>query len=397
VAPSPAPRHPRADLRLLWLSYVGFVSLGLPDTVLGAAWPAVRAELGLPLDAAGAALLVTTLGVVLSSALSARLRRHLGTGYVLLGSTLLAAGALLGMGLSSRLAEVLAAAFVAGLGGGAIDASLNDYVAREHSARHLSWLHACWGVGASSAPLVVALVLARGGSWRLAYFALATAEVLLALSFLRTLALWRSAAGQPLPSEPAPPTELGTTGAARASIALFYAYGGLEVSAGLWASSLLTETRHATPAEASAGVGLFWAALTAGRVVAGLVADRLGALHVLRAAVHCALLAALLLAVPSTPPWLFTAALASLGFALAPVYPLAMHDTPRRFGDSGSRIVGYQVAAASLGMATLPWLLGVVAAHTSLTLLPGLLALLALTLIGLERARRATVRSGGSR
>ncbi|MDB4973454.1 MAG: major facilitator superfamily 1 [Myxococcaceae bacterium] len=397
--------RPRADvhgaasasaLRLLRLSYVGFISLGLPDTVLGAAWPSMQQELQLPLDAAGAILLVTTLGVVLSSVASGRLRARWGTGAVLLGSTALAACALLAMSLAQSGLHVLAIALCAGLGGGAIDASLNDYVARNHSARQLTWLHACWGIGAATAPLIVGGVLAQGHSFRVAYVALAALELSLALAFLRTRTEWTSAAAAPPSARVGPPAQL--RGTAHASVALFYVYGGLESGTGLWVSSLLLHTRQATVAAASAAGGVFWGALMLGRVASGLYADQLGAARLLRWGVYCAAGASLLLALPGTPSWLFMVALGALGAALAPIYPLAMHDTPRRYGEpEGSRLVGYQVAAASLGTATLPWLLGATAARTSLTLLPGLLAALSVLLIALEKLRRETVRSGGSR
>ncbi|HXU64889.1 MAG TPA: MFS transporter [Polyangia bacterium] len=162
---TPAARDRRGAWVALALSYVGFVSLGLPDTVLGAAWPAIRADLGLPLQAAGSAALLTTAGVVLSSTASGWVRSRLGTPAVLVASTVLAAAALALSGAARVWSTFLAAAFVAGLGGGAIDAALNHLVARRHSARHMNWLHACWGVGASLTPLLVAWMLQRGQSW----------------------------------------------------------------------------------------------------------------------------------------------------------------------------------------------------------------------------------------
>jgi len=390
--PSPltAALAPAARPLLLWLSYAGFISLGLPDTVLGAAWPALRRELGLPLDAAGAALLVTTGGVVLSSTASGWLRARIGTGAVLAGSTALAALALLGSGLAPSWSVLLIAAACAGLGGGAIDACLNDYVARHHSARHMNWLHACWGVGAAIAPTVVAFVLANGHSWRAAYLALGAVEALLALSFVATWPLWRapgpaaiSGAGHEERVDPPPR-------ARRAAVAMFYCYGGLEAGAGLWAASLLVSTRGASLASAGAAVGMYWGALCVGRFVIGAWADRLGPERVLRSAVWFALVAVIAFALPGTPGWFMRGALMLLGFSLAPIYPLAMHDTPHRFpGPAGARLVGHQVAAASLGIASLPWLLGAIAARVSLLWLPVLLCLIASALVALERARRS--------
>jgi fucose permease len=383
-------RTPPAPALLLWLSYVGFVSLGLPDTVLGAAWPAMRTELGLPLDAAGAAVLVTMAGVVISSTASGWLRLHVSAGVVLSGSTILAALALIGSGFAPHWYVLLIAAGVAGLGGGAIDATLNDHVARHHSARHMNWLHACWGVGAAIAPNVVAFFLARGQSWRTAYLALGAVEALLALSFIATRSLWRDDVVAAPSGDEGQWTATPSRGAAHASVAMFYCYGGLEAGTGLWAASLLVGTRNASLAGAGASVGLYWGALCAGRFVIGAWADRWGPARVLATTVWVALAAVVALALPGTPAWFVILALAALGFSLAPIYPLAMHDTPRRFtGAAGARLVGRQVAATAIGVASLPWLLGVIAARIALEWLPAMLIVLAVAVIALERTRRS--------
>jgi fucose permease len=377
----------RAAHRLLRLSYLGFVSLGLPDTVLGAAWPAIRAELGLPLDAAGLVLLVTTLGIVVSSVSASRLRRRWGTGSVLVGSTLLAALALALTATAQHWSVIVGSALLAGLGGGAIDAALNEYVARHYQARHLTWLHACWGIGAATAPLVVASVLAAGSSWRWAYAALALLELLLSLSFAQTLTLWSRAADVAHGSDPTA-EHRPLRWPMIASVCLFYAYCGLEAGTGLWAASYLIGTRAVPRAMAGALVGLFWGALTVGRIVMGLRADALGPTRVVRYASGSALLACVALVVPATPTWFAALALAALGLSLAPIYPLVMHDTPARFpGSLGTRLVGYQVAAGSVGTATLPWLLGAVSARTSLAILPVLLAAVAASVLVLQRVR----------
>ena len=370
----------------LALSYVGFVSLGLPDTVLGAAWPAIRADLGLPLQAAGSAALLTTAGVVLSSTASGWVRSRLGTPAVLVASTVLAAVALALSGAARSWTMFLGAAFVAGLGGGAIDAALNHLVARRHSARHMNWLHACWGVGASLTPLLVAWMLQRGQSWRRPYAILATVELTLAFTFLATRRAWTGDAAPPETST-SPPAG-GPRRAMAASVAMFAVYGGVEAGTGLWATSLLTLTRGASRPAAGALVGLYWGALTVGRFVLGAVSVRLGPMRLLRVAVRAAVAALAVLAIPGTSLWVCGPALACLGFALAPVYPLAMHDTPARFGEAGARLVGYQVAACSLGVAVLPWLVGLAGARTTPLAIPALLVVLGVGVAGLEARRR---------
>ena len=372
---------------LLVLSYAGFISLGLPDTVLGAAWPAVRSDFRLPVDAAGAAMLVTTGGVVLSSTLSSRVRVRWGTSAVLVGSTALAAIALFGNAAAPSFTIMLLAALVAGLGGGAIDACLNDYVARNHSARHMNWLHACWGVGASIAPAVVSTVLAAGASWRLAYALLGAVELLLVFAFWATRGSWRSEPESA--SHGASSSAAGSSWPRRASVLMFFCYGGLESGAGLWAATLLTETRGSSRAFAGAAVAVYWGALCAGRFIIGARADAWEPTRVLRWSAAAVLGATVAFAIPNTPPWFMVGALGALGIALASIYPLTMHDTPRRFGAAqGARLVGYQVAAASLGIASLPWLIGAIAVATTLSALPVLLCVLAVGVTFLERARR---------
>jgi len=349
----------------------------------------MRRELGLPLDAAGGIVLVTTAGVVISSTATGWLRACIGSGFVLWGSTALAAFALLLNGFAPHWSLLLVAAICAGLGGGAIDATLNDHVARHHSARHMNWLHACWGVGAAIAPNVAALVLARGASWRTAYILLGAVEALLALSFVVTSRLWQEDALAAESGKEALPSAASSRSAIRASVAMFYCYGGLEAGTGLWTSSLLSGQRGLSLASAGFAVGMYWGALCAGRFIIGAWADRLGPARVLRVSVAAAFLAVAAFALPGTPTWFAIGALATLGFALAPIYPLTMHDTPHRFpGSEGARLVGMQVASTALGMASMPWLLGAIASRTSLAYLPAMLTVLAVAVVLLERLRR---------
>lgn len=372
----------------LVLSYVGFVSLGLPDTILGASWPAIRGDLGLPLAAAGSAVTVTMLGIVSSSAASGWVRARFGTGAVLIGSTLLAATAL-GLGAwAPSWSAFLVAALIAGLGGGAIDASLNHLVARRHSARHMNWLHACWGVGASLTPMLVGWMLKRGLSWRWPYAILAGVEVVLAVAFLANRRAWRDADEAAPSAKAAPVSAVRRSGAMAASVAMFALYGGVEASAGLWATSLLTMTRGASAATAGTMVAVYWGALTLGRFILGALVDRLGPLRLLRFCTRGAVAALALLALPGTPSWFCAGALALLGFALAPVYPVTMHDTASRFEQAGARLVGYQVAACSVGIAVLPGLVGVLAAWTSPLVIPPALMVLAAGVVALESRRR---------
>jgi fucose permease len=433
---------PRA---LLPVIYVAFVGLGLPDTVLGAVWPAVRRDFGLPLDAAGSAVLLATAGVALSSLATARLLVRFGTGRVLVGSSLLAGAALVMNAMAPGWWLMLTAAVVAGLGGGAVDTALNGFVARHYAARHMNWLHGSWGIGGTLGPLVAAVVMSQTGSWRPAYLLLAGAELALTGLFLATLPAWRE--GRPPPATPpahdagTPPApaahDAGTPPApaahdagaaaalptaptafptalpsaataahtsgpaaahaalpsrvrgARASVALYAVYGGLESSIGLWSASYLVATRQATPATAGAAAALYWGGLTAGRLLLGFFTTGGAELRVVRAGLGAVLPALAVLAVPQTPLPLAIAALVVLGAALGPVYPTVMHDTPHRFGDTlGRRLVGYQVAACSIGIAVVPWAIGGLLRSVAPALLPLPLGALAIAALWLERARR---------
>ena len=366
---------------LLALAYVGFVSLGLPDSVLGAAWPVMHGEFGAPLERAGQLVLFTTAGVVVSSALGGRLVGRIGVGAVLAGSTVIAGSALVLFALAPSWWCLVLAAALAGTGGGAVDAALNGYVARHHGPRHMSWLHACYGIGATLGPLTVSLAFASERSWRTAYGALAAIELALALAFLATLSRW--------PHEPAAVEVAvasgGATPSIRRAVLFFFVYGGLEASAGLWAASYLVATKGVSPAVAGTAAGVYWGALTAGRVAVGAFASGAGEERLVRWSCALALAAAAVLCLPATPAVVAFVALAVLGVALASIYPLTMHLTPRRYGPQAARVVGYQVAACSAGIALIPWAVGALAGRTSLLVVPPSLVALAILVMLLER------------
>jgi fucose permease len=300
---------------LLALSYVGFISLGLPDGVLGAAWPAMRAELGLPLDGAGQALLLATAGTILSSLLSGRLLGRLATGTVLAGSTALAAVALLLYARAPSWPFVLGAAVLAGFGGGAVDAALNGFVARHYGVWHMNWLHGFWAVGATIGPLTVAVALGGGRSWRAAYLALFLIEATLALAFVFTRPLWRNEPDPPgaTASGPRAPEARRLTPAMRASVLAFFVYTGVEAGIGLWRSSLLVITRGVSPPLASLVLSGYWGMLMAGRFLLGALAEWIGPARLLSRCCWTAVGALLVASVPGLPLVVMVAALGSPG------------------------------------------------------------------------------------
>ncbi|HEY0712794.1 MAG TPA: MFS transporter, partial [Polyangia bacterium] len=342
----------RGSLGLLALSYLGFVSLGLPDSILGAAWPSIRTDLGLRLDAAGPLILLATLGTTISSTFSGRLLSPWSTAVVLVGSTACASLALFGFAFAPSWTFMLAASILAGLGGGAIDAALNGFVARHYDVRHMNWLHGCWGIGATLGPLTLAAMLSADHGWRATYRVLGAIELLLVLAFVFTARHWP----RPAPHEAGTSTRVRLTPAMRGRIAFFFLYGGLEAGAGLWSTSFLIEQKGASTSAASTIVGIYWGGLMVGRFVIGALTSRFGAARLVRWSVRAACAATIVLVLPCPLP-LAAAAFVAFGLSLAAIYPTVMHETPHEFGDDAARhLVGYQIAAGSLGIATLPWL-----------------------------------------
>lgn len=343
----------------------------------------MRRDLGVGLHAAGPLLMIATAGSVVSSTLSGWILARVRTGTLLVVSTLIATMALLLFALASRWWHLVAAAALAGGGGGAVDAALNGFVARSFSARHMSWLHGFYGVGATLGPLTASVALVAERSWRAAYATLAALEGAVAIALLLTIRRWPAAVRVDKAAERG---RTALTGPMRAGVAFFFLYGALEASAGLWGASYLIAAKGVAVPVAGAAVSAYWGALTAGRFVTGALASSLGEARLVRIALGTAVVALLGLLVPGTPPALAIAALALLGFALAPVYPMLMHLTPRRHGEEASmHLVGYQVAACSAGIALLPMLVGALAQRTSLLALPPALLVLAGLLVVVNR------------
>lgn len=375
---------------LTLLAFLAFVSLGLPDGLLGPSWPSIRGAFGLPLDALGPLVAATTAGYLASSFLSGAILRALPLGAVLALSTAAAATALAGLALAPAWPVVLACGALAGLGGGAVDAGLNAYGATHFSRRTLNWLHAFFGLGAATGPLVVTGVLASGLGWRWSYVLVAAAQALLALTFLLTRRRWNGGAGGAAAAPPAP--TLGTL--RRPSVwlgmAVFFLYSGVELAAAQWSYSLLVLGRGAPEATAGLAVALYWGGLTAGRVVFGLVADRVPPTPTLRLCLAGVALGALLFWLEPSPG-LALAGLVAMGVLLAPVFATLIALTPARVGaaHAGSAI-GFQVAAAGLGGAALTAGVGTLAGGLGLEAIGGaLVALTLLLLAGHEALARA--------
>jgi fucose permease len=391
----------RPSTALVLLAYLGFVSLGLPDTVLGVAWPSLRETFTLPQAALGVPLAVSAATYFASGVLAGRLVRLLGTGGLLAASTAVVAAGAAAYAAAPSFAVFLAAACVVGAGSGAVDSALNAYAAHRLGARHMTWLHAAYSTGAAIGPATMAALVASGAGWRTGYVAVAAALAALTSAFVATRRRWADGDAEDagLPGDVGMPREraraLGGGEALRRphvplQIAIFFLYSGTEVAAGQWSYTVLVEARGLDAPAAGAWATAYWASLLAGRVVLGFVVERVGTVRLVRLATAAALAGATAFAVPGVPTVAGSAGLCLLGFALAPVYPGLMSETPRRVGAAAVHAIGFQVAAATAGVAVIPGAAGVLGEKLGLAAIPAAVAACALVLAALHERLVAT-------
>lgn len=399
---------------LLAIIYAAFVSLGLPDSLVGAGWPVMQRDLGVPVGYAGIITAIISAGTIVSSLASERLTRRLGAGVVTAVSVALTAAALVGFSLSGSFWLLCLWAVPFGLGAGAVDAALNNYVALHYAARHMSWLHGCWGLGASISPFVMSWAIAFGRGWSSAYLTIGLVQVALAAALFASIPLWGKVNPAPAGHRPADgATGAGAEGSASTGhvplgralrvpgvplvLVAFFAYCAVESTSILWASTYLVSVRDVEPATAAAFASLFLIGITAGRFLTGFVADRLGDRALIRWGFAAVLVGVALLAVPLESDALALAGLVLAGLGSAPVYPAIIHSTPANFGRRNSQaVIGIQMAAAYTGATLAPPLFGAVSTGLGLWVLPLFLAVIAaLGLVVSERLnalvdRRAT-------
>ncbi len=380
----------------------------MPSGVLGVAWPSIRASFVLSLDAIGSLFIARTAGYVLSGYSNGRLVSKLGIGRFMALSGTVGGLGMLGYAVAPSWGVMVLCALLAGIGTGAIDAGMNTYFAANHSPSLMNWLHACFGLGAALAPAMTTAVLGSGYSWRWSYVVVAVCLELTAFCFALTAGAWRLKKGVPLEPEttesnssPARVRAIDTLQlpAAWLAITMFFVYTGLEVSGGQWPYTLFTEARGIGPTTAGVWVSIYWASLTVGRILFGLAASRFGIDPLLRVGMLGSVCGTALLWWNPTHATSFVG-LALLGFALAPIFPLSISNTPHQIGARHApNALGFQVAAASLGIAALPGLGGVLAERLGLEIIGPLLLVLAVLMLVLYEcsARRGARRSRTTR
>ena len=359
---------------LIAIIYVSFVSLGLPDALLGAAWPIMHMELDVPVSYAGGISLIISLGTVISSLQSDRMTKWLGAGKVTAISVGLTALALFGFSISHNYWLLCLFAIPYGLGAGSVDASLNNYVALHYSSRVMSWLHCMWGLGASLGPFILGTALAGGMGWNMGYQYISMLQVVLTAVLFFSLPLWKKRSdGLGESGEKAKPLTLKEIFAIRGAkeiMLAFFCYCALEQTSMLWGSTYLV--KHMGMAEEAAAKfgSMFLIGITFGRFVSGFVTAKVSDANMIRLGQGIILLGIAIMLLPLGIGGSI-AGLLVVGFGCAPVYPCVIHSTPAHFGEEKSQaIIGVQMASAYVGTCLMPPLFGILANHISTGLLP---------------------------
>lgn len=363
---------------ILAIIYLAFISMGLPDSLLGAAWPVMQGGLGVPLSYAGIITMTISGGTIVSSLLSDRLIRRFGAGKVTAVSTAMTAVALFGFSASTRFWMLWLCAVPYGLGAGSIDAALNNYVALHYSSRHMSWLHACWGVGVTISPYIMSAALTAQKGWQSGYHTVGWIQICLTAVLFATLPLWKKVKW-PAEQEEIKPKLLSIREALKIPgvpyvMIEFFAFCAVENCAGLWASTYLVEHRGVGVETAARFASLFYTGVMVGRFLNGFIADRFGDKKMIRTGIYVMLAGIAMVALPVQTDLPALAGLVVIGLGSAPIYPCIIHSTPTDFGRENSQsLVGMQMASAYVGSTFTPPIFGLIAQHISVALYPAYL------------------------
>ena len=377
---------------LLIIIYVSFVSLGLPDALLGSAWPVMQAEFSVPVSYAGGISLIIAVGTVISSLQADRLNKWLGTGKVMVISVAMTALAIFGFSVSTAYWQLCLWAIPYGLGAGSVDACLNNYVALHYASRHMSWLHCMWGLGASIGPYIMGAALSGGLTWNMGYTIISVIQVILTVVLLISLPLWKTSGknGEPETSrKPLTMKQILSIRGAKEVMIAFFCYCALEQTAILWGSSYLVINNGMDEETAASLASLFLLGLTAGRALNGFLTYKINDTNLIRLGqgIIGVGVAVMLLPLGNTASF---AGLMLCGLGCAPIYPCVIHSTPEHFGEENSQaLIGVQMASAYVGICCMPPLFGLIANHISTSLLPCYLgSILVLMAVMCERLNR---------
>ena len=359
---------------LLAFIYLSFISLGLPDSLLGSAWPSMYGELGVPISYAGIISMIIASGTIFSSLQSDRLTRKLGTGKVTAISVAMTAISLLGFSFSNSFWMLCLWAIPYGLGAGSVDVSLNNYVALNYSSKHMSWLHCMWGVGASLGPYVMAYAMTGGAGWNAGFSYVAVVQIILSIILIFSLPLWKKTSGENsennVSSKAMSLKEIVRTSGVKEVMITFFCYCALEQTTGLWASSYLTLNNGISPEKAASFASLFFVGITAGRAISGFITMKLKDSQMIRLGGGIAAVGILILMV-TKGEYMSLIGLIMIGLGCAPIYPCIIHSTQEHFGAEKSQgIIGVETASAYIGTLAMPPLFGFIADNINISLYP---------------------------
>ena len=378
---------------LLLIIYLSFISLGLPDALLGAAWPIMSQEFAVPVSYAGGISLIIAIGTVISSLQSDRLTKWLGAGKITAFSVVTTAVAIYGFSVSSEYWQLCLWAIPYGLGAGSVDASLNNYVALHYASRHMSWLHCMWGIGASIGPYIMGIALTGGMGWNEGYGIIALIQVTLSAILFLSLPLWKKRKGEPgdggEKAEPLTMKQILSIRGAKEVMLAFFCYCALEQTCILWGSSYFFLHIGLDEETAASLAALYMLGLTFGRFLNGFLTFRLSDTNLIRLGEGLIGIGIVVMLLP-LGKWSAMVGLVLMGLGSAPVYPCIIHSTPAHFGEENSQaLIGVQMASAYIGICCMPPLFGILANHIGVFLLPwyigGLLILMTAMSEQLER------------
>lgn len=381
---------------LLALIYVSFISLGLPDSLLGSAWPQMQESLGVSLSLGGVISFLITASTILSSLMSHQVIQRFGTGAVTMCSVALTALALFVFSLSNSFFALCLWAIPYGLGAGSVDAALNNFVALHCKAKHMSWLHCFWGIGATGGPYIMGLCLSRGMGWQAGYRTISFLQMALTLILLLSLPLWKKqelplSGGETVRPQTPQWGKLLKRPGVKAALTAFFFYSALELTTGLWGSSYMVAVRGISPETAAKWISLFYLGITAGRFFSGFLTLRFSDDAMVRLGEGTAIVGIILMLLPLHNLFLCLGLILT-GLGCAPIYPSLLHATPQRFGKSLSQsLMGTQMAISYLGSTTMPPVSGFLSEKISMGLYPILLLVFALCMTILtEKGRHCT-------
>ncbi|MDN0043074.1 MFS transporter [Mediterraneibacter glycyrrhizinilyticus] len=385
---------------LLAIIYLAFISLGLPDALLGSAWPTMYSEFDVPVSYAGIISMIIALGTIISSLQSDRLTRKLGTGKVTAISVAMTAIALLGFSSSHAFWMLCVWAVPYGLGAGSVDAALNNYVALHYESHHMSWLHCMWGVGATVGPYIMGFALSGGKTWNTGYLYIGVLQIVLTAILVFSLPLWKERKTSESPGntnenttleKPLTLPQIIKIPGAKEVMLCFFCYCAIEQTAGLWASSYLTLFKGVSAETAARFAGMFFIGITVGRAINGFIAMKLQDSQMIRLGQSIIAIGVIVMLLPG-PHIISLAGLILIGLGCAPVYPCIIHSTPAHFGAGRSQaLIGAQMASAYVGTCLMPPIFGLIANHISIALFPVyIMALLILMVIMHELLSKKT-------